>query len=311
MSSPPETKRGRKSAKKEQKTLEETMDLYAHPQSGALETAKTITRENQEDAEQQTEVRGTEEKPDQVMADTNVEDNSNGHDAKEEENQKTTEEKEESKADDISESEAQPSSNAKDGEDETAVEPNAREEETPSSILEKGIIYFFFRGRVGIDHPSDPNEIARSYFVMRPLPHGAKLTDGPIGDDGNSRLLALPKKILPKSPKDRFMSFVEKAGTSFSDLRENFLSSSDYATKTAGTRHTPAATPVAEGVYAITTTGRESHLAYIITIPNALTEVQTDIGLREKGSFIVSLRNPQYEAPAAAQLPQNPEFPKE
>ena len=70
-------------------------------------------------------------------------------------------------------------------------------------------------------------------------------------------------------------------------------------------------TPVAEGIYAITTTGRESHLAYILTIPQQITGVQEDIGLREKGSFIVSVRNPQYEAPAQASLPQKPDFSKE
>lgn len=92
-----------------------------------------------------------------------------------------------------------------------------REETTPSSILEKGIIYFFFRGRVGIDEPSNVNDIARSYIILRPLPHGAKLGEGPIGDANNIRLLSLPKKVLPVSPKDRFMIFVEKANASMED----------------------------------------------------------------------------------------------
>ena len=193
-----------------------------------------------------------------------------------------------------------------------AVEQSSqREASTPSSILEKGIIYFFFRGRVGIDEPSDVGDIARSYIVLRPLPHGAQLGDGPIGDAGNNRLLALPKKVLPVSGRDRFMVFVEKANISIEDIKKNVLTSSDYATKTAGTRHTPAATPVGEGVYAITTTGRESHLAYILTIPSELSEVQKDIGLRERGSFVTSLKNPQYAGPANTNLPQGPEFPKE
>jgi hypothetical protein len=192
-----------------------------------------------------------------------------------------------------------------------AVEPTAREDETPASILEKGIIYFFFRGRVGIDEPSSVDDLARSYMVLRPLPHGAKLGEGEIGDAGNCRLLALPKKVLPISGKDRFMVFVEKTQLSFQDLKENFLSASDYATKTAGTRHTPAATPIGEGIYAITTTGRESHLAYILTIPAELSEVQKDIGLRERGSFITSTKNPKYPGPANTNLPQGPDYPKE
>ena len=104
------------------------------------------------------------------------------------------------------------------------------------------------------DEPSNPNEIARSYIVLRPIPHGSKLGNGPIGDGGHNRLIALPKKVLPKSPKDRFMSFVEKTNASLDEIKSNF-GASEYATKTAGTRHTPPMAPLGEGVYAITSSG--------------------------------------------------------
>lgn len=194
--------------------------------------------------------------------------------------------------------------------DDAVEESSKRDESTPSSILEKGIIYFFFRGRVGIDEPSDVNDVARSFIVLRPIPHGSKLGDGPIGDAGTNRLLALPKKVLPGGPKDRFMIFVEKAKASMEDIKSSFASS-DYNTKTAGTRHTPSATPIGEGVYAITTTGRESHLAYILTIPSELSEVQKDVGLQERGSFVTSVKNPQYAGPANATLPEGPKYPQE
>lgn len=193
---------------------------------------------------------------------------------------------------------------------ESAVEP-AEEMDVPSNILEKGIIYFFMRGRVGIDNPSSVDDIARSYILLRPIEKDAKLGKGPIGDAGNTRFLMLPKKVLPVSGKDRFMVFVEKSGASFADLKEEFLNSSDYETKTAGTRHTPAATPVGEGIYAITTTGRESHLAYMLTLPEKPDSTQEELGLREKGSFIISTKNPQYPGPANTQLPEGPKFSKE
>jgi len=192
-----------------------------------------------------------------------------------------------------------------------AVEDSAeREKAMPSNILEKGIIYFFFRGRVGINEPSDVNEIARSYVVLRPMPIGAKLSEGPIGDQRNIRMLALPKKVLPVSPKDRFMVFVEKTNTTLEEVKQQ-LSSSDYSTKTLGVRHTPAATPIGEGVYAITKTGRETHLAYILTIPSEVGEVQQEVGLRQRGSYLTSAKNPTTAAPANASLPQGPEYPKE
>jgi hypothetical protein len=192
----------------------------------------------------------------------------------------------------------------------SAVKPEA-ESDVPSSILEKGIIYFFIRGRVGIEDPSGVDDIARTYFLLRPIEKDAKLGKGPIGDAGNTRIIALPKKVFPRSGKDRFMTFVDKSGASYDEIKKEFLSSSDYETKTAGTRHTPAATPVGEGVYALTSTGRESHLVYMLTLPEKRDEVQEKLGLKDKGSFIVSTKNPKYEGPSYAQLPEPPSYPKE
>ncbi|CAG9947810.1 unnamed protein product [Clonostachys rosea f. rosea IK726] len=191
----------------------------------------------------------------------------------------------------------------------SAVRPG-QEPDVPPNIQEKGIIYFFIRGRVNIDDPKTVDDVARTFILLRPIEKDAKLGDGPIGDARNNRLLALPKKKLPRSGKDRFMIFVEKSNASFKNLKKSFLAGADYETKTAGTRHTPAATPVGEGVYALTSTGRESHLVYMLTIPEKLDSAQKDLGIKEKGSFIISTKNPNYGGPASARLPENPKFPK-
>lgn len=197
----------------------------------------------------------------------------------------------------------QPASNG-----DNAVEPNARDDKVPSSILEKGIMYFVYRGRVNIESPDNVQDIARSYMILRPLPHGAKLGDGTIGDEKNCRLIAIPKKVLPTSGKDRWIAFVEKANASLKELKENFLTDDTYSTQTAGQRHTPAVTPAAEGVYAVTTTGRESHIAYILTLPEKLGDVQNDLGLRPRGSFVVSVKNPQYPGPANTNIGIDPGY---
>jgi hypothetical protein len=113
------------------------------------------------------------------------------------------------------------------------VEDDKREAQIPSSILEKGIIYFFYRGRVGVEEPQGIEDIARSYIILRPIPLGAGLGEGPIEDLGTSRLLALPKKMMPKSKRDRFLAFVEKPKASIKELRDQFQSNS-YSTKTSG-----------------------------------------------------------------------------
>ncbi|KAL2175493.1 uncharacterized protein P884DRAFT_312429 [Thermothelomyces heterothallicus CBS 202.75] len=207
-----------------------------------------------------------------------------------------------------------------------AVRPQAHDD-TPSSILEKGVIYFFFRGRVNVDDPSSVSDIARTYIVLRPIDRDADLNGekeggAPLGEAAKARLLLLPKKTLPRTGRDRWVAFVEKAGASLDQLRDEFLAASgDYETKTAGTRHVPAATPVGEGVYAITTTGRASHLVYLLTLPHPgsgsgsgssqLGEIQRELGLKERGSFIISTKNPEYPGPANARLPKGPDYPKE
>lgn len=217
----------------------------------------------------------------------------------EKEEDKSTQGKEESK----------PEPSSANGE---AVKPHARDADVPSSILEKGVMYFLYRGRVNIDSPDSVSDIQRSFLLMRPLPHGAKLGDGPINTTSKDcRLIAIPKKTLPVSGNERWTGFVEKANISFPELKEDFLKESNYETQTQGTQTTPATTPAAEGVYAITTTGRETHLAYIVTLPSELGEIQHDLGVRQKGSFVLSTKNPRAPGPSNANLGTDPGFSEE
>jgi hypothetical protein len=175
------------------------------------------------------------------------------------------------------------------------------------------MIYFFTRGRVGTENPDSVQDLQRSYFALRPLPPGAKITEGTV-EVKDARMFALPKKVWPKSGKDKFMAFVEKAGASVEELKSDFLEGSTYQTQTVGTRHTPNMAPIGEGVYAITRTGGgqgTTHLVYMLTIPHELGDVQKDVGLAEKGSFAMSLKNPESSGPANAQLPEKPDWPAE
>lgn len=187
-----------------------------------------------------------------------------------------------------------------------------RESKIASNILEKGIIYFITRNRVGIEDSSSVGDLQRTFFVLRPIPIGAKLGDGTPPDNDNNRLFALPKKVFPKSHNDKYMAFVQKSKSSIKDLKEHFFAASEYDTKTKGLRRDEPVTPIAEGVYAISQTeDLTTHLVYSTTIPSEMGEVQQDLGLKDRGSFIISVKNPERSGPASAQLPQKPEFPKE
>lgn len=186
-----------------------------------------------------------------------------------------------------------------------------REEKVPSNILEKGIIYFFYRPRVNIEDPQGMEDVSRSFFVLRPTPLGAELDSGQglVDKDAKCRLMILPKKKFPTSGRERDMGFVEKANQSMKDLQEKFIAGSTYQTSTRGERHIEEARPYAEGVYAIASTRRASHLAYMLTIPSEIGEIQENFGLYQRGSFIVQSKNPKFPGPSFARLPKDPEYP--
>lgn len=184
------------------------------------------------------------------------------------------------------------------------------------TILERGTIYYFIRSRVNIETPRQVSDIARGYLILRPIPTSAgsskdALVDKAKSQSATTRLLALPKKLLPGSSQDRFMAFVEKADASYENLRDELLKGDEYETKTAGHRHRPDATPVGEGVYVISSTGRESHLSYMATVPKEMGELQRALRFNERGSFILSSKNPKAESPPNAQLPEGADYPPE
>lgn len=111
----------------------------------------------------------------------------------------------------------------------------AREEKVAASpILEKGIVYFFLRGKVDVEHPGSLDEVKRSYMVLRPLPRGDGLVDGIAQDSGNNRLLAIPKKRLPTRGYEKFLTFVEEPGAGLETIRDRYLDGRTYQTKTVG-----------------------------------------------------------------------------
>merc|ERR1712187_40186 len=134
---------------------------------------------------------------------------------------------------------------------------------------------------------------------------------GSLEPGASCRLIVLPKKKFPTSARERDMAFVEKGGQSMKELKESFISGGKYETSTRGERTVEEARPYAEGVYAITSSKRASHLAYIITIPNEIGSVQEDFGIRLRGSWIVQAKNLKFPGPASAQLPKKPEYHEE
>lgn len=307
--------------------------------------------ETKPEPEQEQEQEREEEKRDDKYRETDAKKGQEQH-VKEEQEEPSTGVKAEAKTETKGEAEAETHA------DYGAHTENATDEGHAANVLEKGIIYFFFRGKMNVDDPADMEDVARTFIVLRPIPPACHLEEGiegekgvkkeetgeqgdeakkeqeqkqqqqqddkpralPKGGEKKCRLLILPKKTLPASPKDRFVSWVEKAGTDIETIRNSFKGE-EHQTKTRGLRHTPGVTPFAEGVYAITSNGPQagagshrtsgaSHIAYMLTVPNEMTQVQIDFGLEDKGSFIAQVKNPSYKGPRFAPS-RAPEYPPE
>lgn len=191
-----------------------------------------------------------------------------------------------------------------------APEPEHNTTPTPGSetatILEKGLIYFFVRPRVSTPHPTSLTDIARSYFILRP-------TDATAGPKPTapSRLCVVPKKVLPTSGRQRWIGFVEKGHEPYRQAVGEDLAGREYETKTMGERRVPDAIPAGEGIYALTHSRWVTYLVYILTEPRELGEVQRGLGLKERGYFTISTRNPVYPAPKGVGFPQNAKYSQE
>lgn len=159
---------------------------------------------------------------------------------------------------------------------------------------------------MSVEDPKSIADIARSFFVLRPAEG-----DEPPPPDGKSRLCIVPKKVLPTSGRQRWIGFVEKGNEPWYKATGEDLQGKDYETKTTGKRHVPDAIQVGEGMYALTKSDRAANLVYMLTEPKELGEVQVELGLKDRGYFTISTRNPVYPAPKGTGIQGGPEYPQE
>ncbi|RPA98821.1 hypothetical protein L873DRAFT_1686121 [Choiromyces venosus 120613-1] len=183
-----------------------------------------------------------------------------------------------------------------------------------AGVLEKGIIYFFFRNKVSVERAGGLEDVKRGYVVLKPMGLGEGVGEnGEKKVEGRCRFLAMPKKRLPTRGHEKFLTFVEEPSITVQELKDRFLKSSSYMTRTQGERTDAAAEPIGEGVYALVKHPKErsSHLAYHLTIPEHASELQSEFGIKDHGSFVVSVKNPTAPAPQWAVIADPAEFSKE
>jgi hypothetical protein len=160
--------------------------------------------------------------------------------------------------------------------------------------LERGNIYFIYRLKVkgkgeereirGID------DVQRAYII--PNPHGEEC----------HRFIALGQKRLPEIGNgERLWGFVDRVSPDPKKIEEE-LQHQTYKTKTRGERIQPAARPAGEGVYALVRHDDHTHLVYALELPEKPGEVQRALNIKEEGSYILSIKNPQVSSPPGTSL---------
>ena len=152
--------------------------------------------------------------------------------------------------------------------------------------LERGVVYFLYRPKVGEFAPTGLEDVQRFYMILHP--EGKKLY----------RLIVVAEKRLPESQGDgkKYWGYVESIATSATQVEEEFKGRV-YATKTVGERGQPSGRPAGEGMYEIFKHKDHTHLVYQLTLPEKLGQVQMELGIRPEGNFIISLINPKVTPP--------------
>ena len=170
---------------------------------------------------------------------------------------------------------------------------------TMAEILEAGHVYFY-RPRVEQERASGLRDVQRLYMVLHPRGKRAW------------RLIVIPRKRLPEvGSHEREWAFVDTVGRSPEEV-EDALDRQQYETKTRGERVRPEARPAGEGVYVLARHGDHTHLAYELELPKRPGEVQQELPIQRKASYIVAVKNPDAPSPAGVGLPEDerPALPK-
>ena len=174
----------------------------------------------------------------------------------------------------------------------------AQDAATPraAQVLERGDIYFVYRPKVETPTVEGFEDVQRLYLVLHP--HAQP----------RYRLLLIGRKQLPELHRsaEKHWGLVTTVSQDATAVRAE-LGRATYATKTRGERVQPAARPAGEGVYALVRHDDHAHLAYVLELPEEPGPPQEALHIAEEGSYVLSVKNPEYpglrDAQRAAEHP--------
>lgn len=163
-------------------------------------------------------------------------------------------------------------------------------------VVERGDIYFAYRPKMDVASPKSVDDLQRFYMILSPR------------EASRYRMIVIGQKKLPEVEDggQRYWAFVDKVARKVEDVTRE-LGPEEYETKTRGERTRPAARPAGEGVYAIVRHGDHTHLVYELELPTEGRDVQRALNIREEGSYIISVKNPETPSPRSTGLDEHQE----
>jgi hypothetical protein len=191
-------------------------------------------------------------------------------------------------------------------EEEREVSPEEKKKEAnevESSILEKGIIYFFYRPKVDVETPTNIDDVQRLYLLLCP---GLGAKEPTELTDRTKRLIVIGRKQLPDiRDHARYWGFVERVSTNVKSIVDENLREEKYETPVTEKERTVAPARLAgRGIYGIISHHTHTHLAYVLEFPEEVGEVQKAFNIAREGSYIVSVKNPKQGAAYAGLAPE-------
>jgi hypothetical protein len=172
------------------------------------------------------------------------------------------------------------------------------------NVLERGNIYFVYRPKVDHTSAAGLEDIQRFFVILSPSHSPATRASfgGQVGT-ARYRLIVIGRKKLPAitGDKERSWGFVQKVAGKPEDIEDD-LDRLTYSTATRGERHLSPARPAGEGVYAIARHDDHTHLAFALELPERPGEVQEELNIPREGSYIITVKNPDVDAPPGAGL---------
>jgi hypothetical protein len=112
------------------------------------------------------------------------------------------------------------------------------------------------------------------------------------------RLVVIGRKRLPEIADEHECNggFVQTVARNPDEIAGE-LGRIEYETKTRGARHLAPARPAGEGMYAIVNHDGHTHLGFALELPARPGEVQEELNIPARGSYILAFRNPEISAP--------------